>query len=686
MITKPQHETFIILGNGTFSSANSTGELLNLVSEEVTDSSEVVVTGSSNSQINDTYTENGTYNGEKAYSSANGWIFYTDEKWCWHTTKTSVLADVSYINSTLTGRYIQLGGDDTFNATADATQAVFSTDSLYATELHSSDWDIGDILLREHSDGYITITAENRSLNFAHNGNLLFDFPVAGDGNAISLFCGLETRLSGSGEDFLYDFDGTHGTWVANDYVHVAGSTKTPNTNTNNVVGISDANTITISGWSVTSPSEASRYTTSEPGTPKIHELWFDTDENNLKIRTQDTLTDDTVYGNTWLRLGYNFPTFQPMDEDDYVDGYKSALASLSGDLRDYPLLSNADVNRSTLNDSATGQVHSGAGWTVDNKIILTGHADSGANGTSAVIDMSDPDNPSYTNLDKTTYNTSNGVVGYDGKTYFLTTNEGGCHYFEIAPTSNSDITSVNATGNNDETWQAITCGPQGDNAIYGLVYNSTSNETYIVKQITQPSASETNASNTLNTQSGQLWTSLSLAYDGNIYALPYTTNGDVLKINTSNDSVSTINIIDAPGVRQTILAPNGMLYGFPDTNTANIVKFDPYTEEAELLDPTGASANDTYYQGFCDPCGKLVVIPDGITGAEVIVFDPTDESVALLSLPDNLSYAYLTTIPGPPGVYYRFGNRGYFVHIIKIYYTLDDYDDYWKYTHFNSR
>jgi len=687
LITQDRHNLLVLREDGSYSTANSALECLILNHSDPGFIGDVVASGSSNASINGTYTANGTYYGEVAYEQSGvGWIYYNaDGRWCWNETKEPDNGDADYLTNSLLAVYRQRGGPDTFLVESGngATYSTFLAHTVYISEL------ITDSLQMPCSffdyDTILNLQGVCGDVALRHNGDPIIVFPTLGDGKALAFPGGLETSATINSLDLDSETEGEDGSWVTNSPVQIKGSAKTPETYTNNVIGVESDNTVSISGWPVTSPSEASRYVTGNTlASPKVAELLVDTDDNNLKLYVQESITDGTVYGNTWMRIGYNFPSFKPIDDDDYRDGYKLALTSLCGDLKDYPLYG-LSVTSHTLNASATATTHSGAGWTVNDRIVLSGAEDlADLGGNFAVVDMSDPDSPSYSNLSETSWNTSNGVVGNDGQTIFLVGDEGDCMYTDITPTSNSDITSVDISGfYTSHQWQAITRGPSSSNAVYGVLYKATLNTSVIVKQTTYPTANTTNASNTLNSSTGQLWTSLTLSFDDNIYALPATANGDVLKITTSNDAVSTINIGTCPAVRQTILAPNGMLYGFPDDYTANVVKFDPVLETAELLDAVGTQ-NETRYQGFCDASGKLVVFPSG-NGGEIIVFDPVTEEATILTQPTGTYEDYLTILPGPPGTYYRFDDQGKYMHVIKLYATLDDYDVFWKYTSYNS-
>jgi len=682
LITSQTLPVLTIRENGELCTGNSAMESLYLHSY-VAPSGNMTVTDSSNSSINGEYTPNGTHGGETAYEGDNGWIYYAEGLWCWNATQTDYSHEAAYLATNRLATYRQVDGTDYFYAKqdGDSDQSILS-DTAYLEEFLTDTIQVGSNLLKG-SDATIIqhIGTDSDSLQLSHNGESKVAWPQADKALAINSAISSYTTINSL--DLVNETDfADAGSWTPNGLVHVKTDSKTPDTYTNNVVGVTSANTVNICDWEVTSPSEASRYPTTEPASPKDYELWVDPDEMNLKIYVPDSLTDGTVYNNTWQRISYNFPSFKPMNNDAYNAGYKLALSRTAGDLKDYPL-NNITVNAVTLNGSASAQLHSGAGFTVNNKIVLTGFEDSGAGGNCAVIDLSDN---SYTSIDQTSWNTSNGVVGYDGKTIFLATNIGGCQYFEPNPTSNSDITGVDANGTANNAWMAITCGPTATNTVYGLLYNSSANESYVVRQGTYPSASDTSASYTLNTSTGQLWTSLSLTYTGNIYGLPATENGFVLKIDTTDDSVETINCGNCPAVRQTILAPNGLLYGFPDDFSANVIRFDPSTEEITLLDAVGTT-NETRYQGFCGADGKLYIFPDDLSsGAETIIFDPATDTASIVELPNETTEAYLTILPGPPGVFYRLDNQGKYMHIIKFYHTFCEYDEYWKYTHFNSR
>lgn len=696
LITAPNYESLVLRQDGSLSSANSSGEVLTITSNAITGNS-LTVSGSSNASVNGTYTANGTYGGETAYEGTNGWIFYATY-WCWHPTKIASHFDASYISNTLTGRYIQLGGEDSFDvclATSNNTTSVFTTDTAHVIDLIADHFVIGDVTLDYNSAGYATVAALGRELDYAHNGNKLLRFPIQGEGNAIALFCGLETRLSGSGEDYLYDFEGEYGKWVANDNVHVNGSLKTPNTYTMSVNGVTSVNDIVIQGWEVKSPSDASRYMTEIPMSSGNYLYWgefellVDPDDCNLKIETLEAESGNEVALTeaVWKPIGYDFPTEGVISTSDYNDCYKLALTTHIGDFRDYPL-ANLTIEAETLNSSANAVRHTGVCFSYGRRVLLSGSEDAATPGSPFYdVAATSTNTFEYNPLTTTgaTLNTSNGVIGFDGNTYVFATINAGGYYFKYGNyISVNSLVTLNTTGsqNTSITWLGITRGPSSGNSIYGLGYYS--GNTYVLKQTTYPTAT-TNGTQ-LSIQSGRNWDSLSLAYTGNIYGLPSTANGHVLKINTTNDVVTTINCGNCPAVRQTILAPNGMLFGFPDNYTQNVIKFDPSTETMTLLAAVGTQ-NETRYQGFCDASGKLVVFPaDFSSSNQIIVYDPVAETAQILTTPNTTTYgSYLGIVPVQPGLYYRYDNYGKAVHKIKLYSILDtDRFYHWIYSSYN--
>lgn len=108
------------------------------------------------------------------------------------------------------------------------------------------------------------------------------------------------------------------------------------------------------------------------------------------------------------------------------------------------------------------------------------------------------------------------------------------------------------------------------------------------------------------------------LAPDGFIYGLPYAGTNDVLKINTSNDTISQIS--SSGGVLGACLGVDGKIYGI-STGSFNV--FDPSNNSTNVVNGLGLSYNQGLVMGLN---GKMYSIPRYSDG--VIVIGQTIENL----------------------------------------------------------
>ena len=116
------------------------------------------------------------------------------------------------------------------------------------------------------------------------------------------------------------------------------------------------------------------------------------------------------------------------------------------------------------------------------------------------------------------------------------------------------------------------------------------------------------------------------LAPGGFIYGIPYGAT-DILKIDTSNDTVSTFGDLSAIGGGNKwdggVLAPNGFIYGIP-RNATSVLKIDTSKDTATTFGNIAGSLKWT--SGILAPNGCIYGIPNSATS--VLKIDPTTDTI----------------------------------------------------------
>ena len=191
----------------------------------------------------------------------------------------------------------------------------------------------------------------------------------------------------------------------------------------------------------------------------------------------------------------------------------------------------------------------------------------------------------------------------------------------KIDPTTDT-ITTFGDVGADTYKWYGGVLAPNG--CIYGIPFNIGT----VLKIDPVTDTFTTFASAAYGYAGG------AVAENGAIYCVPWKTNTTILKIDPETDTTTEFGSLaaDSDKWRGGILAPNGFIYGIPDTSTS-VLKIDPTTDTVTTFGSLSGSFK--WFSGVIASNGIIYGLPASSTSA--LRIDPaTDTAVIFNGLPGS--------------------------------------------------
>lgn len=150
----------------------------------------------------------------------------------------------------------------------------------------------------------------------------------------------------------------------------------------------------------------------------------------------------------------------------------------------------------------------------------------------------------------------------------------------------------------------------------------------------------------------GSRYVSLKLGQDGFLYAYPFNLSNNLLKINPSDGSFTTLTApTGAQTYRQTTVAPNGDIIGIP-SSAAQVCAYRPSTNTFANFGTTFPLATNKWGTGVIAQNGLIYCAPYDRT--DILVIDPVARTTRTFgSIPGT--FKYLNGILAPNGLIYYF-------------------------------
>lgn len=187
------------------------------------------------------------------------------------------------------------------------------------------------------------------------------------------------------------------------------------------------------------------------------------------------------------------------------------------------------------------------------------------------------------------------GVLAPNGSIYFFPNRNG--NVLKLNPTTDA-VTSITGLFGNG-AFNGCIVSPQGN--IYGVPQSFL---TYLVKLDTSNDTYTTITLPTVNV-SGNRWCGAAVAADGKIYMMPGSANA-VLELDPATDAMTTHVIWDTALRNQclgAVLGPNGLIYGIP-SESFQIPVFNPVTKTATFV--STLNIGGYMYGGAMGPNGVI--------------------------------------------------------------------------------
>jgi len=301
-----------------------------------------------------------------------------------------------------------------------------------------------------------------------------------------------------------------------------------------------------------------------------------------------------------------------------------------------------------------------------------------------------------YSETTITDYQSSSGVLGPNGKVYFIPGVNSGSTLITVIDPLTGDVERL-ACG----SWLGYGAVLAPDGIIYCFPYGSVSTimtidpETHVVDtshktgvggssdylgatlhpngNIYLIPATATNvgvydyATNTFSSTTSGLtglaagaakWHGGCLASNGKIYCAPYNNNSvliiDPATPSTDVSSIATLTTYAASSWRQGCLASTGLIY-FSPMNGTSVLIVDPSADTADEATIAGITGTNKYCQGILAPNGKIYCLP--ITANHVLVVDPATNTTDVATYTGfSTADKYYGRILAPNGKIYAMG------------------------------